>query len=371
MVRSFLKYQGARIGFDPDNVLTFMIALPEQKYNQSSQMRMFFHETEQRLKTMPAVERVGMVSTLPLIGAGEMSSYQIQGKTQLRPEPHSYFALASSDYFQALGIDLLRGRVFQDSDTEASPLVSIIDEKAAKMYFGTEDPIGQHLSIDNDPATKQPRWRQIVGVVAAVKHNANLGDDPKGQLYVPYSQQDGARMMMFAIRTHGNPNAIVSAVRAKVREVDSQQPIFEVATMEKLRDENLSAPRFNTVLLALFGGLALSLAAVGIYGVLSYTVTQRTHEIGLRMALGASQSSILAMVLRHALKLVSIGLLIGVVAALLETRVLASMLFHISRNDPFTYSAIIVMLAAVALLASYAPVLRATKVDPMVALRNE
>ena len=370
MVRSFVKYQGARIGFDPDHVLTFMAALPEQKYKAPVQARAFFREAEPRLKTIPGVEHVGIVGTLPLIGTGWMNSYVIQGK-QLRPQPHSYFTVASAEYFQSLNIELERGRVFRDSDVESSPLVALIDDKAAKMYFGSEDPIGQHLSIDNDPATKQPRWREIVGVVGSVKHTANIGDDPKGQVYLPYTQQAGPPMMMFAIRTAGDPNAIVSSARAKIREVDPEQPIFEVSSMDKIRDENIAAPRFNTVLLSIFGGLALALAAVGIYGVLSYTVTQRTHEIGLRMALGASRVTVIGMVLKHAATLAAIGLGIGLAAALFATRLLRSLLFHVGSTDPLTYTAIIAILWAVALLASYAPAHRAANVDPMVALRNE
>jgi putative ABC transport system permease protein len=369
MIRSFVKYQGARIGFDPDHVLTFMAALPEQKYKTPAQSRAFFREAEQRLKTIPGVERVGMVSTLPLIGSGWMNSYTIQGK-QLRPQPHSYFALASPDYFQSLRIDLIRGRLFRDSDVEDAPLVVLIDDKAVKMYFGNEDPIGQHISMDNDPATKKPRWREIVGVVGSVKHTANIRDDPKGQVYLPYTQLAAPPEMMFAIRTSGDPNAIVASARAKIREVDSEQPIFEVSTMDKIRDENIAAPRFNTILLGIFGGLALVLAAVGIYGVLSYTVTQRTHEIGLRMALGASQANVLGIVMKHAARLAAIGLGIGLAAALVATRLLSSLLFHVSRTDPATYAAIVTVLGTVALLASYAPARRAAKVDPMIALRN-
>ena len=369
MIRSFVRYQAASIGFNPDHVLTFMLDLPKQKYKEESQRRTFFQQTEERLRSLPGVEQVGGSSTLPLLGTGWMSSYTIEGK-QIRPQPHSHFATTTPGYLKALQIRLIRGRWFQDSDGAGAPRVAVIDDKAANAFFKDEDPIGHHILNGRDPATKQPFSYEIVGVVGSVKHNANVADDPKGQVYLS-SAQLAPSGMMFAIRTSGDPAAIAPSVRAKVREIDSEQPIFEVKTMEKIRADNIAAPRFNTVLLAIFGGLSLVLAAVGIYGVLSYTVTQRTHEIGLRMALGASQSNVLKMVMKQAFMLAAIGMTAGVIGALMATRALTSMLFHISRTDPVTYLGIVAILGSVALIAAYAPARRATKVDPMVALRNE
>ena len=369
MIRSFVRYQGARIGFDPGHVLTFEISLPQQKYKEKTQQRIALQQVEQRLRTLPGVEAAGLVSTLPLAGTGWMSSYGIQGK-QIHPNPHSYFAFASPDYFKALHIQLLRGRVFQDSDGPDSPLVALIDDKAARLYFGDQDPIGQHLANDNDPLTKKARWREIVGVVGSIKHQSTMSEDTKGQVYLPYTQET-APFGAFALRTTGDPAALASAARARIREVDPDLPMFEVKTMDKLVDDNLAEPRFNTVLLGIFGGLALVLAAVGIYGVLSYTVTQRTHEIGLRMALGASQDSVLKMVMGQAAKLAALGVVIGVVAAVMATRALTSLLFHVSTTDPATYVTIVAILGGVALLAAYAPARRATRVDPMIALRND
>jgi putative ABC transport system permease protein len=203
-----------------------------------------------------------------------------------------------------------------------------------------------------------------------VKHGTNVQDEPKGQVYLAAAQLPSPDMM-YAIRTSGDPAAIAPSVRAKIHQIDAEQPVFEVKTMETIREENIASPKFNTVLLGVFGGLALVLAAIGIYGVLSYTVTQRTYEIGLRMALGASQGNVLKMIMSHALKLTAVGMVVGVAGALLATRALTAMLFHISRTDPVTYVSIAVILAGVALLASFAPARRATRVDPMVALRNE
>ena len=369
MIRSFVRYQAASIGFNPDHVLTFMLELPKQKYKEDSQRRSFFARAEDLLRALPGVEQVGGVSTLPLIGTGWMSSYTIEGK-QIRPQPHSHFATTTPGYFNALQLRLIRGRWFTDSDAAGAPRVAVIDDKAAKVYFQDEDPVGHRIQNGRDPVSKQPFSYEIVGVVGSVKHSTNVQDDPKGQVYLSAAQLPSPGMM-YAIRTSGDPAAIASAVRAKIREIDSEQPLFEVKTMEKIREENIAAPRFNTVLLGVFGGLALMLAAVGIYGVLSYTVTQRTHEIGLRMALGASQANILKMVMREALKLSGLGMAVGMVGALLATRVLTSMLFHISRADPVTYVSIAAILGGVALLASYIPARRAMQVDPMVALRNE
>jgi predicted permease len=248
--------------------------------------------------------------------------------------------------------------------------VAVIDDKAAKTYFQDEDPVGHRIQNGRDPVTKQPFSYEIVGVVGSVKHSTNVQDDPKGQVYLSAAQLPSPDMM-YAIRTSGDPAAIAPSVRAKIREIDSEQPIFEVKTMEKIREENIASPKFNTVLLGVFGGLALVLAAIGIYGVLSYTVTQRTYEIGLRMALGASHANVVKMVMRQALKLTAFGIAAGVVGALVTTRVLTSMLFQISRTDPVTYVSITAILAGVAALASFGPAVRATRVDPIVALRNE
>lgn len=370
MIRSFIKYQGARFGFDPQNVMTFSVSLPKDKYSDPVRVRSFYQQAIDKISTLPGVESAGVVTTLPMTGSGWTQTYTIQGK-DIHPEPHSYFAVTSAGYFKALGVRLIRGRVIQPTDGAETPLVAVIDDKAAKMYFGNDNPIGQLINMqDKDPVTKQPRYRQIVGVVGSVKHSTDLGEDTKGQVYLAYTQLN-TRDMDFAVRTNGDPTAIMSSVRTQLREVDPEQPVYDAKTMEKIVEEAMAQPKFNTVLLGIFGGLALVLAAVGIYGVLSYTVTQRTHEIGLRMALGASQGSVLKMVINHALKLAAIGIVVGIVAAMAATKALTTLLYQVSRTDPITYVGIVVILGGVALLASYAPARRATRVDPMIALRNE
>jgi len=367
MVRSFVKYQQARFGFDPQNVLTFELSLPGEKYKEEARARAFFQQAEQRLSSLPGVESVGIGSSLPMEG-GWTNTYTIAGK-QINPDPHSFFAAATPDYFKALGIQIVRGRAFSPADGDGAPLVAIIDDKTARAYFGSEDPIGHQITFDNDKQN-QPRWRTIVGMVASVRHNASMVDAGKGQVYLPHAQLPLTEMK-FAVHTTGTPTAIANAARAQIRQIDSDQPVQRVSTMEQIMEDNLAQPRFNTVLLGIFGGLALVLAAIGIYGVLSYSVTQRTHEIGVRMALGAQQSTVVGMVMKHAMRLAALGMVIGVIIAFAATRALSSMLFRVSRTDPTTYIGIVAILGVVALLASYAPARRATKVDPMIALRSE
>ncbi|HXE06377.1 MAG TPA: ABC transporter permease, partial [Acidobacteriaceae bacterium] len=368
MVRSFVRYQAARFGFDSEHVLTFSISLPAQKYSDPARIRSFLQQAEEKLQSLPGVQAVGMVSTLPLSGGGWTNTYTIPGK-EIHPEPHSYFAAISPGYFAALRIRLIRGRGILQSDGPDSPLVAVLDDKAAHMYFGDENPIGQHIKV-SVPGSKEPGVREIVGIVGAVKQTTGVVEDSKGEVYIPYTQvvMPGAQ---FAVRTAADPVGIGTAIRAQIQSIDPEQPVYDMKTLEDIRSEAMAQPRFSTVLLGIFGGLALVLAAVGIYGVLSYTVTQRTHEIGLRMALGATQGSVLRMVMQRAMKLAAIGMTAGVIAALLATRALSSLLFHISRTDPLTYIAVAVVLGAVALQASYLPARRATRVDPMIALRNE
>jgi predicted permease len=344
------------------------VTLPKEKYKEDPRAISYLDQAVQRLSNLPGVSSATAGTSLPLDG-GWTSSYQIQGKT-LRPAPHTYFAVITPAYFKTLGIQVVRGRAFQDSDRENTQPVAILDERAVRQYFGNEDPIGQHISLETLPNMKGKGLFEIVGVVSSVRHSTTVLEETKGQTYLPYTQL-APRSFEFAIHTKGDPTAIVASVRNELRSLDPGLPLYNVTTMEAKMAENLAQPRFNTVLLGVFGGLALMLAAIGIYGVLSYTVTQRTHEIGLRMALGASQGDVLKMVMKHAIRLTGIGIVAGVVAALVASKALASLLFRISHTDPITYIGIVAILGGVALIAAYAPARRATKVDPMVALRNE
>ncbi len=368
MIRSFIRIQQANFGFDATRVLTFEISLPQARYSDDARVRGFFQQVLQRISTLPGVVGVGASSGLPL-SLTWTQSYDIEGK-QYRPEPHSHFAIASPGYFSALRIPLLRGRSFAESDSADAPPVVVIDERTARMYWPGEDPVGKRVSFDNLPNTDKPRWREVIGVVGGVKHASAVEEETKGTVYLPM-QQEPARSMAFTVRTQGDPLPLARAVREQVLAVDSLQAVYNFRSMEQLLDEFVAQPRFNMVLLGIFAGLALVLAAVGIYGVISYSVTQRTHEIGVRMALGAQRADVVRLILSHGLRLALVGLAIGIAGALASTRALSRMLFGVSTTDPVTFAGLSLLLIAVAAVASYVPARRAMRVDPMVALRYE
>jgi putative ABC transport system permease protein len=271
----------------------------------------------------------------------------------------------SPGYFKAQGILLLKGRSFLESDGGDTLPVVVINEALARRYWPNQDPIGRRISFDGRDG--QPIWRQIVGVVKSVRHMA-LNEDPRSEIYIPFTQHPLAFMTLVA-RTDGAPLNFVAAVRSQVQAVDKDQPISNIRTMEERLASAVSQRRFNLILLAIFAGLALSLAAVGIYGVMSRLVTQRAHEIGVRMALGAQRGDVLKLVIRQGMVLILAGLFAGWGAALGVTRLLRSLLFDLSATDPLTFLATALLLALVAMLACYLPARRATKVDPLVALR--
>jgi putative ABC transport system permease protein len=270
------------------------------------------------------------------------------------------------DYFKAMGIPLLKGRAFTDQERADAPRALIINEALARKYFPGEDPIGKRLGFDE--AEKQVWW-EVVGVVGNVKHK-RLDLEAKPELFFPYEQQP-QNFLSMVVRTSQDPGGMAGAVRSQVLSLDPEQPVFDIKTMDERLSKSVSQSRFITLLLAAFSGLALILSAVGVYGVMSYTVTQRTHEIGIRMALGAQAGDVLRLVLGQGMKLTLIGVGLGLAAALLLTRVMASLLYGVTATDPLTFVAVAALLSAVALLACFIPARRALKVDPMVALRYE
>lgn len=270
-----------------------------------------------------------------------------------------------------LGIPLLRGRTFQDTDNATAARVAIVDDRAARAYWPGENPVGKMINIDDVVGEgRKPVWREVVGVVGSVKHLSALADETKGEVYLPYTQNP-MRAMSIVVRTQGESSALGPALRHEVAQIDSSQAVYDLLTMEQYMNRFIAEPRFNMVVLGLFAGLALLLSAVGIYGVISYWVSQRTQELGIRMALGAAQADVLRLVLGQTLRLVAAGLIAGIAASLLATRALSRLLFHIGNYDPLTFVAIALLLSLVALFAGYLPARRATKVDPMVALRYE
>ncbi|MGH9339211.1 MAG: ABC transporter permease [Acidobacteriota bacterium] len=366
MIKSFILILQADTGFDPSNVLTFAISLSENKYRNEQQITAFHGEVLENIAGLPGVESVGSGLTLPL-SQDWQGSFVIQGR-DLNPDPHAHLVPVSSDYFETMRIPLLKGRLFTEADTNESLPVVIIDEVTARTYWPDEDPIGKYVSGISDEDSE--RWREIVGVVKSVKRNSALSEQIKGDVYVPFAQLP-LNSFHFAVRTSGDPLSLAAAARAQVLEIDPEQPIFDIRTMEQRLDEFVAQPRSTMILLGSFAILALVLAAIGIYGVLSYSISQRTHEIGIRMALGARPNDIMRSIVGRGLKLALIGIALGLAAALGLSRFLSSLLYGVSATDPATFVAVSLLLTGIALLASYIPARRATRVDPKAALRYE
>jgi len=368
MLRSFIRLMNVDSGLDTRNALTADIRLSRSKYS-PSQQAVFFQQLLERLRALPGVRAAGAIYPTPLSGMEENVGFDIEGVPPHAPGAQRTAGPrgASPGYFKALGIQLLKGRVFTESDGGDTPPVVVINEALARRYWPDQDPIGRRISYDG--RNGQPVWRQIVGVVKSVRHMA-LNEEPRPEIYIPFTQHPLA-FMTLVVRTDGAPSGFVAAVRSQVQAVDKDQPISNVRTMEERLTSAVSQRRFNLILLAIFAGLALSLAAVGIYGVMSYLVTQRTHEIGVRMALGAQTRDVLRLVVRQGMTLALSGVALGLITALGLTRLIKNLLFGVSTTDPATFSAIALLVALVALLACYIPARRATKVDPMIALRSE
>jgi len=366
MLRSFIRLMSVDPGLDPRNVLTVDIRLSRGKYSRPQQAA-FFQRLLEHLRVTPGIQAVGAVYPMPLSGMEEDLWFDIEGQPPLARGEHRSAGPrgVSPGYFMAQGIQLLKGRVFTESDGGDTPPVVVINEALARRYWTNQDPIGRRISFDS--RNGQTVWRQIVGVVKSVRHMA-LSEEPRSEVYIPFAQYPLAFMTLVA-RTDGAPLGYVAAVRSQVQAVDKDQPISNPRTMEERLASTVSQRRFNLILLAIFACLALSLAGIGIYGVMSYLVAQRTHEIGVRMALGAQAGDVLRLVIRQGMALALTGVLIGLITAFGLTRLLRNLLFDLSATDPLTFFVTALLLALVALLACYLPARRATKVDPLVALR--
>jgi putative ABC transport system permease protein len=369
MIRSFTRLLTVDAGFNPKNVLTLNLSLPTSKYPERSQQAAFFQQVIERLEALPGVQSVGAVSALPLSGAEEASSFMVEGGPAIDSSemPMADRRRASADYFRAMGIHLVKGRYFTEADNQTATPVALISESFARRFFPDEDPVGKR--IKNGGSTSTRPWLSIVGVVKDVKHVA-LEAEARPQVYMPYLQNTWTSMTL-VMRSPSDPVALARAARSAVWEVDKEQPVSDVKSMEQYLSASISERRFSLILLGIFAAVALLLAAVGIYGVMSYSVNQRTHEIGIRMALGASRSDVLRLVVRQAMIPTLAGVVAGLGAALALTRLMSSLLYGVSATDPVTFAVIPLILLAVALAACAVPARRATKVDPCVALRHE
>jgi putative ABC transport system permease protein len=371
LMRSFASLLAVDPGFRPEGVLTLNVALPATKYEERAKRAAFADAVVERLRGIPGVTAAGMVSNLPMSGEENIDAVTIEGAPPPKPDeiPLADYRSVTPGYFEALGVRLLQGRVFNQGDGAQAPLAAVIDQTMAQAYWPDTDPVGKRFSRGLPDDNEEPVWMTVVGVVDNVRHSG-LHVDPRPQMYFPQAQSP-ASSMYFTVRTSRDPEGLIADARAAVFAVDRDQPVTKIRTMEQVVSESLAGRRFNMVLLGIFAGLALVLAAVGIYGITSYSVVQRTREMGLRMALGAQPWTVLALVLREAGKLTALGLAAGLVLALVATRVMSSLLFGVGSTDPTTFAAVAVGLAVVALLAAYMPGRRATQVDPMVALRAD
>jgi putative ABC transport system permease protein len=368
LARSFLVLQGVDPGFNPQGLVTTKISLAEINYPKPQQQIAFFQNTLDRLRALPGVKAASVVAAMPLSGSNIMLGFTIQEHPPLKPEeqPGSGFNPISFDYFQTMGIPLIRGRQFSTFDREGSPKVVVISALMAKRFFPGEDPIGKHLVIDYD--TKN-NVHEVIGIVGDV-HHMSLDAAGRSDIYAPF-QQVTYSFMSLVVRSDGNVNSLAPLIRREVLAIDSSQATGKIVFVEQLVADNVAQPRFQMFLISLFAGLALILAAVGIYGVMAYSVTQRTNELGIRLALGAQPKDVLKMILSQGMLLVSVGIALGLLLSLATGRLLASFLFGISATDAPTFIGVSLILALAALLACYLPAQKATRVNPIIALRQE
>ena len=372
LLRSFVKLLGAPLGFAPDHLLTLSIALPETKYQSKVQVQNFYREVLERAQSLAGVKSAAAATGLPLIGQWDIVvTPEGRAETGRKSLTTAFFAGVTPGFHHTLEIPLQKGRLFSEADNERGLPVAIVNEAMARRYWPDQEVLGKRFKWG--PVDSKRAWITIVGVVANVKQTSLAADINPG-VYLPIFQmpQDSPiRGVNLAVRTISDPNVMVSSVRQIVRTLDPEVPMFQVRPMAEVLSESVAPRRFNMLLLAAFAGLALLLASVGIYGVMSYSVSQYTREIGIRMALGARAADVLRLIVRQGMGLVGIGLAIGAAGALALTRVMRSLLFGVSAADPLTFVSVAALLAAVAFAASYIPARRATRVDPMVALRYE
>jgi predicted permease len=369
LIRSFARLQNVQPGFNAKNVLTLELTMTGKKYADKSAILNTFHDLWDRLERLPGVSAAGAVTPIPLSATFAWGPIVVDGRTPLPGEQfiNADERVVSGHYFEAMQIPLLRGRLFTEHDTLDSQRVIVIDEYMAQQFWPNENPIGKHIRFGTLTAASQ--LEEIVGVVGRIKQYT-LDADSRIALYIPQTQNP-SRGMNVVLRSTADPAALTSAVKDQLRALDPNLPMYDVRTMSQRVDESLASRRFSMLLLGLFASLALALAAIGTYGVMAYLVNQATREIGIRMALGATQQNILSLILRKGMTLALSGVALGLAAAFALTQLLRSQLFGINATDPATFVAIAVLLAGIALFASYIPARRAARIDPMISLRSE
>jgi putative ABC transport system permease protein len=367
LIRSFVRLVRTDPGFDPARVVALDIPLTRERYDTEEKQTAFFAQLVNRVRGMPNVEAVGVVDKLPLGNSIDILAFNIEGRPPFPPgaSAQAHYMIASPGYFETLKIPLRSGRMLTERDDARSPAVALVNEALANKYFAGESPIGRRLITDEGV----PPF-EIVGIVGDARRRS-FASEPEPEFYLPFTQSAQRRMNLVVRASTGDAASMSVALRGAVAEMDREQLVWQTRTLDQLVSASVAGRRFNMTLLGLFASVAMLLAALGLYGVMAYSVTRRTHEIGVRMALGARGSDVLRMVVGQGMKLAAAGVVLGLVAAFAVTRVLASLLYGVTTTDPLTYAGLAALLAAVAFLASYIPARRATKVDPMEALRYE
>lgn len=363
-------------GFRTENMLTFRIALPASKYSESEQSAAYFSELSARLRALPGVVAVANVNAIPLTGFGGDTIFDIEGRPAYRETTgttgvmaqHLGYRVASPSYFETLSVPLLRGRTFNDHDHADAKPVTVINETMANRFWPGQDPVGQRIRLYRNPTTTGP-WMEIVGVVGDTKIR-QLNEEAKQEIVIPFAQQRGRGATML-IRTTTEPERLIARAREEARGLEKDAVVANIATMEQVLNRTVAQPRMNLALLGSLSALALLMAVIGVYGVMSYAVSQRTREMGIRMALGAQKADLLGLVLREGMGVALVGLAVGLAVAGALTRLMQSLLFGVSPTDPATFVGVAALLVAVAMVACWIPARRAARVDPMVALRHE
>jgi putative ABC transport system permease protein len=366
-LKSLSRIQDVSPGFDPHGVMTAALALPETQYKEDDKQFAFYRSVLERLSGSPGVQSAAFAVPLPFSGSNWSASFNIEGRVVPPgdPGPHANQRFVTAGYFAAMGIPLREGRYLTDDDRKGTLPAVVIDDTLARQYWPGQDPVGKRLRRGSSAP-----WEMVVGVVGHVKHSALVGDGDKGVIYHSLYQVPSQLVFMVA-KTKGKAAGLAGAVREAVRAADSNQPVHDLKSMDQRIAESLGPRRFAVTLLGIFAGLSLLMAALGLYALISYTVAQRTHEIGIRMSLGAQRIEVMKLVLVYAMRLAVVGAIAGGVAAVIFARLVASQLFDVGSFDPLTFGGMALFLIAVALAASLVPARRATKVDPMVALRYE
>ena len=369
MIQSFLRLRRVNIGLDATNVLTGTVILPKTKYSEDAQRAVFFKQLLERVNAIPGVQSASVTATLPLSGNNWGRSLTVEGYpvVSVGQAPIIQHTVVAPGYFRTMGITLLAGRDFTDADKGGSPEVTIVDERLARAYWPNESAVGKRVRF-GPPEDNEP-WHTIIGVARTVRHQT-LREDTRQSVYLPYSQVPAYGLSIVA-RTNAEPKTFVASVRREIAQLDSDLPFSDVATMEEVVAESIWQPRIYAMLFAVFAGGALVLALIGIYGVMAYLVLTRTHEIGVRMALGATARDVFKLIVGRGMKLTAIGVVLGVGGAFALTRLMHSLLFNTSATDPVTFLLISLLLFLAAFIACYIPARRAAKVDPLVALRYE